>query len=128
LVNIAVIMKQTENLSKYLKTLRGANGLSLRDVEKKTGVSNALLSQLESGKVKQPSPITLYKIAEAYGVPYETLMQKTGYPVPQVYKNKDIPSANAVFSRFGKLTLAEEESLLEYLSFLRSRKRRRGKT
>jgi transcriptional regulator with XRE-family HTH domain len=121
-------MKQTENLSKYLKTLRGANGLSLRDVEKKTGVSNALLSQLESGKVKQPSPITLYKIAEAYGVPYETLMQKTGYPVPQVYKNKDIPSANAVFSRFGKLTLAEEESLLEYLSFLRSRKRRRGKT
>jgi hypothetical protein len=79
------------------------------------------------GKVKQPSPITLYKIAEAYGVPYETLMEKAGHPVPRINESKNVSSGNTVFSRIGKLTSAEEESLLEYLSFLRSRKSRRGK-
>jgi DNA-binding transcriptional regulator YiaG len=45
----------------YLKSLREAKGLSLREVEAKTGVSNAFLSQIESGKVKRPSPVMLYK-------------------------------------------------------------------
>ena len=56
----------------YLKAVREAKNLTLRDVEKKTDVSNAYLSQLESGKVKQPSPTLLYKLAQIYEVPYRT--------------------------------------------------------
>jgi len=107
-------------LGKYLKSLRESNSLTLRAVEKKTGVSNALLSQIESGKVKKPSPIVLYKLAELYGVSYEDLMERTGYPVPKE-RTVDNQSRNIVFHRLGNLTKDEEEALLEYLSFLRSR-------
>ena len=67
--------KTQPKLGKYLKNLRDASRLSLRAVEKETGISNAMLSQLESGRVKQPSPIFLYKLAELYGIPYEVLME-----------------------------------------------------
>jgi len=112
--------KKPSNLGKYLKSLRAANGLSLRAVEKETGISNAMLSQLESGKVKQPSPIFLYKLAEFYGVPYETLMEKAGYPVPKPV-NTDAQKELSTFHRLGRLTNEEEETLLEFLSFIRSR-------
>ncbi len=112
--------KKPSNLGKYLKSLRAANALSLRAVEKETGISNAMLSQLESGKVKRPSPIFLYKLAELYGVPYETLMEKVGYPVPKPV-NTDAQKELSTFHRLGRLTNEEEETLLEFLSFLRSR-------
>jgi HTH-type transcriptional regulator, competence development regulator len=107
----------------YLKSLRDIKGFSLRHVEEKSGVSNAFLSQLESGKVKRPSPMMLYKLAGVYGVPYEALMELAGYPVPE----GSVPatrSGPAVFHRLGDITEEEEQALLDYLSFLRSRSRR----
>lgn len=37
------------------KTLRKDSGLTLREVEEKTGISTAYLSQLETGKIDNPS-------------------------------------------------------------------------
>ena len=68
----------------YFKALRKSKGFTLRDVEKQTDISNAYLSQLETGKVKQPSPINLYKLSELYEVAYELLLEKVGYPVSKV--------------------------------------------
>ena len=114
-------------LGQYLRALRDAKALSLRQVEGKKGISNAFVSQMESGKVKQPSPVILYKLAELYGVPYESLMELAGYPSPSA-STTEPRSASAVFRRFGEITPAEEAELLDYLSFLRSRARkgRRG--
>ncbi len=112
-------------LGTYLKSLRGAKGLSLRGVEDKTGISNAFLSQLECGKVKEPSPVMLYKLAGLYGVPYETLMERAGYPVP-VGEGPSTRKGQAVFNRLGDITQDEEQALLDYLSFLR-RSRREGR-
>jgi transcriptional regulator with XRE-family HTH domain len=75
------------NYGTYIKALREAKNLTLREVEKQTEISNAYLSQLETGKVKQPSPLNLYKLAQLYDVSYETLMEKVGYPVPQKHWN-----------------------------------------
>jgi transcriptional regulator with XRE-family HTH domain len=109
------------NYGEYFKALRGAKGLTLRDVEKETDISNAYLSQLESGKIKQPSPTHLYKLAELYGVEYELLMEKVGYPVPK--SATPIPKANKgnVYGRFGKISTDEELELLQYLKFIRKR-------
>lgn len=112
----------------FLKAARQAKGFTLREVENLTGISNAYLSQLESGKVKQPSPINLNKLSKVYEIPYEVLMEKVGYPVPsntQLFQN--LPE-NKVASRFGQLTEEEEQDLLEYLAFLRSRKNKGGIT
>lgn len=107
---------------KYFKALRESKNLTLRDVEKKTDISNAYLSQLETGKVKQPSPINLYKLAQIYEVPYELLMEKVGFPVP---KGKlELNSKHETYSRFGKITNEEELELLDYLRFIRKRKQK----
>ncbi len=109
----------------YLKRVREAQGLSLRDVQSKVKISNAFLSQIESGKVKNPSPVMLHKLATVYCVPYEHLMERAGYPIPEARLSTQ--STTEVFHRFGNITHDEEEQLLDYLGFLRSRARRGNK-
>lgn len=111
-----------ENYGDYFKALREAKGATLREVERSTDVSNAYLSQLETGKIKQPSPINLHKLAQFYGVRYEALMEKVGYPVPTV--PEQTPSSQPAFAaKFGRITPNEEVELLEYLKFMRNRKK-----
>jgi len=108
-------------LGALLADLRAAKGLSLREVEEATGkaVSNAYLSQLEHGKIKKPSPNVLHSLAEVYVVPYEALMAKAGYLLPSQEEGRRRRRL-AVFA-IDNLTVEEEEELLKYLAFLRSR-------
>jgi transcriptional regulator with XRE-family HTH domain len=110
-------------LGVVLSDLRKAKGFSLREVEEATGnaVSNAYLSQLENGKIKKPSPNVLHSLAEVYVVPYETLMEKAGYLLPRESEKAGRRRRLAVFA-IDDLTAEEEEELLKYLAFLRSRK------
>jgi transcriptional regulator with XRE-family HTH domain len=110
-------------LGGLLADLRVAKGLSLREVEEATGkaVSNAYLSQLEKGKIQRPSPNVLHRLAEVYGVPYERLMEKAGYLLPRAGAAGGRRKRLAAFA-IDDLTAEEEEELLKYLAFLRSRK------
>lgn len=111
-------------LGALLADLRVARGLSLRQVEEATGkaVSNAYVSQLENGKIQKPSPNVLHRLAEVYAVPYETLMERAGYLLPSAGKDTGHRRRLAVFA-IDDLTAEEEEELLKYLAFLRSRGR-----
>jgi transcriptional regulator with XRE-family HTH domain len=112
-------------LGALLADLRAAKGLSLRQVEGATRgeVSNAYLSQLERGKIQKPSPNLLHGLAAVYGVPYETLMEKAGYLLPSHGRAGGRRRRLAAFA-IDDLTAEEEEELLKYLAFLRSRKPR----
>jgi transcriptional regulator with XRE-family HTH domain len=109
-------------LGALLADLRTAKGLSLREVEEATGkaVSNAYLSQLENGKIKKPSPNVLHSLAQVYAVPYEALMEKAGYLLPS--KNEGGRRKRLAAFAIDDLTAEEEEELLKYLAFIRSRK------
>ncbi len=110
-----------EKYGAYFKSLREAANLTLREVEKKTEISNAYLSQLESEKIKQPSPAILNKLAELYGVKYEQLMRKVGYPVPQSQSSSN-KAYNKISDKVGHITDEEELELINYLKFIRKRK------
>ena len=112
---------QPAELGALLADLRTAKGLSLREVEEATdrGVSNAYLSQLEHGRIKKPSPNVLHRLAEVYVVPCEALMEKAGYLLPSE-KDGGRRKRLAAFA-IDDLTAEEEEELLKYLAFLRSR-------
>ena len=69
-----------KDLSRLLKSVRQSVSLSLREVEKRTGISNAYLSQLENGRTANPSPHVLAKLSRVYNVAYPQLMQAAGYP------------------------------------------------
>lgn len=111
-------------LGSLLADLRRAKGLSLRQVEEATGraVSNAYLSQLENGRIRKPSPHVLHSLAEVYAVPYDALMERAGYLLSaEGEKGAGRRRRLAAFA-IDDLTAEEEEELLKYLAFLRSRR------
>ncbi|MHA1227402.1 MAG: helix-turn-helix domain-containing protein [Candidatus Hodarchaeales archaeon] len=113
-----------ETLGRYLKRVRKERKLTLRVVEKRTGISNAYLSQVENGKILKPSPSILYKLAECYGVSYEKLMQLAGYPLPAIsVKMEKMEPSFRLDSSFDDLTEEEKKRVLEYIEFLKSRRR-----
>ncbi len=117
--------RETLTLGEELRQIRGVHNWTLREVERLTGISNAYLSQLETGKVEKPSPNFLYKLAELYKISYEQLMEKAGYIVRQrkgQTKNRSL--IGAALATIDDLTPQEEEELVKYLEFIRSRSKR----
>ncbi|MGD9668850.1 MAG: helix-turn-helix domain-containing protein [Hyphomicrobiaceae bacterium] len=112
-------------LGKYLASIRTARKLTLRQVEEATNkeVSNAYLSQIETEKIKKPSPNILHALAELYAIDYENLMQMAGYiTASAARKSGERHGRVATFSE-QDLTPEEEAALVDYLQFMRSRKR-----
>jgi len=113
--------KTSTPLGKHLAAIRQDRGFSLRQVESLTRnlVSNAYLSQIESGKINQPSPNILHALAEVYKASYEKLMELAGYIVST---RKEAGGAHGRAATFAELNLSEEEEheLLEYLKFRRN--------
>jgi transcriptional regulator with XRE-family HTH domain len=115
-------MNETNNnFGNFIKELRENKHLTLRAVEDETGISNAYLSQLEKGKIKKPSPAILYKLAELYQVSYADLFNLVGYPQ---LEQTDSLSPNSLANRIGPITPEEENELVDYLEFLRMRRRK----
>lgn len=118
-------MKPT--LGQYLASIRLDRRMSLRQVEElsKKEVSNAYLSQLENGKILQPSPSVLGVLAEIYGIDHIQLMRLAGY-LP--FKKGASPEGAEPRMSFAEHNLTEDEEgqLIDYLKFLRSKKNRAG--
>ncbi|MBN2238668.1 MAG: helix-turn-helix transcriptional regulator [Dehalococcoidales bacterium] len=66
------------NFGQFLKSLRARQHMSIRDVERKSGVSNPYIAQLEKGD-RMPSPDILKKLAVAYNVTVRELLLRAGY-------------------------------------------------
>ena len=113
-------METTNALGQFLRQARDAQNLSLREVEKQTGVSNAYISQLESGKMAQPSPTILHKLCQLYEVSYGEAFQLAGHPVPSSTPSVSSPALR----RLGSVTEKEADQLAKYLSFLRSQEKK----
>jgi transcriptional regulator with XRE-family HTH domain len=109
---------QAQDLGANLRELRNKRGLSLRELERRSGINNAYLSQLERGDVAQPMPSMLGRLAEAYEVPVETLMGWAGYAVSP--KALTRPQAKAL-NYFADASDEEVEALRAILEVLRSR-------
>jgi transcriptional regulator with XRE-family HTH domain len=116
-------------VGQYLASIRADRHMTLRQVEEATNklVSNAYLSQIENGKIKQPSPNVLHALAEIYGIDYAQLMEKAGHITPSKSRDNDERHGRVATFAEHNLTPAEEAQLVEYLQFLR-RKRPGDKT
>lgn len=112
-------------LGAFIKKARQDVSMSLRDVEEATNkeVSNGYLSQLESGKITKPSPHILYALSTALSVNYEALMQRAGYILPNSRRADGVKHGRAATFAIDNLTAEEEKQLLEYLTFLRGKKK-----
>src|SRR5918992_933488 len=66
------------SLARRLRVLRAERGLTVRQVAELSGVAKETISQVERGE-RHPYDRTLAKLAHAYGVPVEDLLEE---PVP----------------------------------------------
>ena len=122
-------------LGQYLWDLRQAAKMSLREVEEAAEVSNAYVSQLETGKITKPSPDILHRLAEAYAArlprkspvssSFERMMELAGHIMPE--KKQGGRAGRLPTFAVEELTDEEEDELLRYLAFIRMRKGSSGK-
>ena len=120
-------------LGQYLWDLRHATRMTLREVEEAADVSNAYVSQLETGKITKPSPDILHRLADAYAArlpkkapiesSFERMMEMAGHLVSKA-KPEGRRGRLPTFA-VEELTPEEEEELLKYLAFIRMRRGRR---
>lgn len=109
-------------LGDFLKKARKQRDLTLRQVEEVTNkeVSNAYLSQLETGKISRPAPHMLYALSAALSVPYEDLMRRAGYLKSAAPADaEDIKHGKAATRAIANLSPDEEKALLDHLAFIR---------
>jgi len=130
LLEFNLIMKT--NLGNKLQQVRKLKSFSLRDVEAKTGISNAYLSQLERGDANNPSPKKLKLLADCYDIPYADLLNLAGY-LPsdsgnqsQLIASQSDDETNTILGTALKnveLTEEEENSVVQYITFLKSQRK-----
>ncbi|WP_271128821.1 helix-turn-helix domain-containing protein [Dryocola clanedunensis] len=79
------------HLSAMLKALRQSRGWSLTQAAEKTGVSKAMLGQIERTE-SSPTVATLWKIATGFNVPFSVFLQDREQPERPVYdpQNSDM--------------------------------------
>jgi transcriptional regulator with XRE-family HTH domain len=112
--------------------LRPASQPTVEKATKKV-VSNAYLSQIENDHIKRPNPNILHALAELYAVSYENLMERAGFVVPTRSRAKSRDSGQRRHARVAtfaghNLTSEEEAELVQFLGYLRSRKRPGGQS
>jgi transcriptional regulator with XRE-family HTH domain len=67
------------DLGSQLRARRNERKLSLRELERRSGINSGYLSQLERGEIAKPTPSVLQKVASAYDVPFQIVMRWAGY-------------------------------------------------
>lgn len=107
-------------LGAKLRELRGRQGISLRQIARTTGINSGYLSQLERGEVSQPGPSMLNRLAEAYGVPADSLLSWAGYGSAEAQLT---PAQALALKHLGPDPSAEEvEAIRAVLSVLRKKR------
>ncbi len=106
-------MPTEKDLGTLLREKRTKRNWSLRDVEEKTGIHNAHLSQIESGAITRPASNLLFTLAAVYNLPYERLMRLAGH------LRTDGKAQGAALHAFDELTPKEQRQVIEYMKNLR---------
>ena len=67
-------MSTSQNLANNIKKLREAKGLSQEKLARLADIANNTLIKMESGENQNPTLVTLKKVAKAFGVSVDDLI------------------------------------------------------
>ncbi len=79
LILCAILENVMESFGSYMRRLRKAKGLTLKQVETQAKVSNAYISQIERGLRNPPHPDILKRLAKVYNVQHRELLVAAGF-------------------------------------------------
>lgn len=105
-------------LGRILHHARLHRSYSLRDVEKRVGVPNAHLSQIERGLIQKPDPAIVWRLADLFDLDYGLLVAWGGYGPPE---SPDDKSAyfSAVVRLLGEMDDRQLREMLRHADSLR---------
>ena len=107
-----------------LRQVKGRN-VSLREVERQTGISNEYLSQLERGVATKPAPDVLQKLSKFYGTPYESLLMAAGYLKEKSGERnrRVIPRDVEAMAQSAQFSGEEWDEVRNFMSFLATKRK-----
>ncbi len=103
-------------LGKHLKNCRKKCGLSLKAVEKKTGITDSRLSKIENGHLKCPGS-ELRLLAITYNEPVISMFLAAGYLIPD-----DLKEYQYVFHGVEMLDPDERKHIQDEINYLIGKK------
>ncbi len=113
-------------VGRVLRQARKHHQLSLREVERRIGRSNAYLSQVERGRIKQPDPSVLLELAELYGLNFMTLACWAGWTSREEDRSRgkhEGTSIRVLIRHVLELDTTERTRVLNYIEKLRYQRR-----
>lgn len=110
-----------ESLGKTLADARAERQWSLREVERRTGIHNAHLSQIETGAIERPAPNVLWALAEVYELDLGELMRLSGH-VEATAKGTPGSVMGTALRALGEMTPGEQEQVLQFMKDLQKGK------
>lgn len=114
---------QVAAFGRYLKAQRQISDLSLRELARMTKLSNAYISQLERGQ-HEPSLRVLRALAEALGIPLETLLAHTWLQADGAAPAESAAATEAAIRGDPALSDAQKDALLAvYHSYVAQQRR-----
>jgi transcriptional regulator with XRE-family HTH domain len=108
-------------LGETLATARSHKGWSLREVERRTGIHNAHLSQIETGAIERPAPNVLWTLAEVYDLDFQSLLRLAGHVERAAVKPGTL--VGAALRSMGDLSEDEQREVLGFMEKLKQAKR-----
>jgi transcriptional regulator with XRE-family HTH domain len=111
----AVIME--ESLGRKLAAARAEKGWSLREVERRTGIHNAHVSQIETGAIERPAPNVLWALAEVYELDLRELMRMSGH-VEAAAQGTPGSVVGAALRALGDMSPQEQEQVVQFMKDL----------
>ncbi len=115
-------MPKDQSLGETLKAARAASGLSLRDVERRTGVRSAHLSQIETGTIARPEMAILWELAATYGVDFARLLALAGYGGVEDMSGRQRQRMTVALRAMTELSPAEQAEALRFMAQLKARR------
>lgn len=113
------------SLGDFIKEKRSLKKWSQRDLAAASGISNAEISRIESGKRKEPSSSVLKDIAIALGIPVEDLLHEAGIiqsPETSIEDSSSV-SFSDQYSIPRDLTEDELDEVFKYIDYIRSKRK-----
>ena len=118
--------RRDETLGAALRAARAERGLSLRDVERRTGIRNAHLSQIETDTIAKPEMAILWELASLYGIDFAHLLALAGH-AGGTMSSSQRRRMTVALRALGQLAPGDQDEALRFMAELKARREREAR-
>jgi transcriptional regulator with XRE-family HTH domain len=109
-------------LGRTLAAARAARGLSLRAVERRTGIRSGHLSQIETDRIAKPEMAMLWELAALYDLDFESLLELSGQSGGKETSERERRRLTVALRAMRDLSPAEQTEALQFMAELKARR------